>query len=112
MDTGGGVGIGEGVIFSKKMWLAPNELEMDGQWSQMEAKEPADKKRWSRQDGRDGGRRRNYSPPRDKSHVAVMNLSCGDMVVPSRDLIRCSLSGLEQHKSSNTHKKHTCKINK
>lgn len=107
MDIGGVVGNGEGVISSQKMWLAPNELEMDGQQSQIEVKEAADKKRQSRQEGRDGGGRRNYSPPRDKSHEAVMNLSCGDVAVPSRDLIRCSLNGLEQH-----HKKQTYKKNK
>lgn len=84
MDTrGGAVGAGERVISSEKMWLAPNELETHGHRSQIEAKQTAEKKGWSRQEGRDRGGRRNYSPPRDKSHVAVMNLSCGDMAVPS-----------------------------
>lgn len=77
------------------MCWAPNELERDGQRSQTEAKEAADKKR--RQEGRDGGGRRNYSAPRDKSRMAVMNLSCGVAAVPSQALISCSFSGLEQH---------------
>lgn len=80
----------------------------NGQRSQLEAKEAADKKRRSRREGRDGGgsrRGRNYSPPRDKRCVTVMNLSCGDVAVPSRDLIRCPLSG----SSERQHKTHTQK---
>lgn len=91
MDTGG-VGNGERVSSSKKVSLAPNELEANGRRSQMQAKEAADKKRRSRQKGSDGGGRCNYPPPKDKSRVAEMNLSCGDVAVPNPDLMRCSLS--------------------